>query len=140
METQAFDELNREMKSRDSTGYAGPKTAASESLIQQDHRITAKRPLSIFCYDVGDIKGQTFETHNTMMNALQEWGFRVNRPHLKIFHDLSEAIEYCHDLEAKSSQFPYPMGGALIRVNDLALQKKLGHRGDCLRWALVYRS
>lgn len=138
-EIQALDELNRERISQGSAEYADPEAAATDSLRQQDHRITARRPLSIFCYGVGGITGHSFETHNALMTALQEWGFRVNRPHLKIFHDLSKATDYCYVLKAKRSQFPYSMGGALIRVNDLALQKTLGHHGDCLRWAIVYR-
>ena len=88
IELEAFKELNMERLSKDLPAFANPRNAAAGSLRQLDSRVTAKRPLNYFCYGAGEIRDQIFETQTELMITLQQWGLRVNRPHIKEFHDL----------------------------------------------------
>ncbi|MDY7038407.1 MAG: NAD-dependent DNA ligase LigA, partial [Thermodesulfobacteriota bacterium] len=139
METEAFRGLNRERISKDLPPFANPRNAAAGSIRQLDPRITAKRPLNVFCYGIGQLRGQSFETQLELMFALQEWGLRVNRPHIRECHDPAEVIEYFHYLEDNRSLFPYEIDGAVIKVNQLVLQTRLGRTSRSPRWATALK-
>jgi DNA ligase (NAD+) len=139
IETEEFKELNRERLLKDMPPFANPRNAAAGSLRQLDPRITAKRPLNIFCYGVGEITGRTFETHKEMLIALQSWGLRVNRPYTSSFNNLKEVVEYCNFLENNRSGLPYEIDGAVIKVNNLRHQAILGQKSRSPRWALAYK-
>ncbi len=85
------------------------------------------------------MRGQTFETQMELMIALQQLGLRVNRPHIRECHNLKEVIDYCDQLKEKRSQFPYEIDGAVIKVNRLALQARLGQKSRSPRWAMAYK-
>ncbi len=139
MEVEAFQGLNRIRLSKDLSTFASPRNAAADSLGHINSRTTAQRPLNVFCYGIGELKGQSFETQMELMITLQEWGLRVNRPHMKECHHVEEVIQYCLELEEKRSRFPYEIDGAVINVNQLALQARLGEKSHSPRWAIVYR-
>ncbi len=139
MEIEAFEGLNRQRADKGLPVFANPRNAAAGSLRQLDPRITATRPLDMFCYGIGEIRGLSLETHLEWMLALQQLGFRVNRPHMKACHDLTELIDYCHQLEKERAQFPYEIDGAVIKVNQLALQARLGQKSRSPRWAMAYK-
>ncbi|MBW2610051.1 MAG: NAD-dependent DNA ligase LigA [Deltaproteobacteria bacterium] len=139
MEMEAFRELNRDRLSKDLPSFANPRNAAAGSLRQLNPRVTAKRPLNYFCYGTGEITGRSFDTQKELMITLQQWGFRVNRPHIKGFQNIEDVIEYCHSLEENRQQFPYEIDGAVIKVNPLILQTRLGQKSRSPRWALAYK-
>ncbi len=139
MEREHFEELNRERLEKGLSPFANPRNAAAGSLRQLDPRVTAKRPLRMFCYGVGTLEGASFETHWDMMIAVQAWGFRVNRPHIRICADPGEVIGYCRELEDLRHSFPYEIDGAVIKVNSLSLQERLGTVSRSPRWALAWK-
>jgi DNA ligase (NAD+) len=139
IEVKAFEELNEERLVQGLSAFANPRNAAAGSLRQLDPRITVKRPLDIFCYGIGELRGQIFQTQMELMIALQMLGLRVNRPHFKACQNLEEVIEYCHQLEEKRPQFPYEIDGAVIKVNQLDLQARLGQKSRSPRWAIAYK-
>jgi len=139
MELEAFRNLNRERIGKGLAPFANPRNAAAGSLRQLDPRITAKRPLNMFCYGVGTIEGPPCETHYERMLQLQEWGLRVNRPHIRTCDTPSDIINYCHHLEDIRSRFPYEIDGAVIKVNRLDLQARLGRKSRSPRWSVAYK-
>jgi len=139
MEVKAFEELNEKRLAQGLSVFANPRNAAAGSLRQLDPRITVRRPLDMFCYGIGELRGQNFETQMELMIALQMLGLRVNRPHIKACPSLEEVIGYCHQLEEKRSQFPYEIDGAVIKVNQLDLQARLGQKSRSPRWAIAYK-
>lgn len=139
MEMEAFQALNRIRLSKDLSTFASPRSAAADSLGQPDPRITVQRPLNVFCYGIGEFKGPSFETQMELMITLQEWGLRVNRPHMRECRHMEEVIQYCLDLEENRSRFPYQIDGAVIKVNQLALQARLGEKSHSPRWAMAYK-
>ena len=137
MEKRAFNDLNQERLSKDLPAFANPRNAAAGSLRQLDHKVTARRPLNMFCYGVGQITGAEFKTQLELMIALQGWGLRVNRPHIKLCSTIDEVIGYCHLLEEKRQEFPFEIDGAVVKVNQLALQARLGQKSRSPRWAFA---
>ncbi len=139
MEINAFKRLNRERVEMDLQPFANPRNAAAGSLRQLDSRITAKRRLNMFCYGVGQISGRPFQTHYDLMIYLQQLGLRVNRQYLKLCQNTDETIRYCHYLEEIREQFPFEIDGAVIKVNQVDLQERLGQTSRSPRWALAYK-
>jgi DNA ligase (NAD+) len=139
MEMKAFQDLNEKRLAQGLSVFANPRNAAAGSLRQLDPKITAKRPLDMFCYGIGELRGQSFKTQKELMDALQMLGLRVNRPHIRACHSLKDVISYCHQLEETRSQFPYEIDGAVIKVNQLDLQARLGQKSRSPRWAMAYK-
>jgi len=132
MEEAAFAQLNQEMRRKNLATFSDPRAAVEDSLHQTDARISAKRPMNYFCSGIGEKAEVKGATHYELRLALQELGLRVNRPHIQLRHGMREVIDQCRHLRAEAGNFPYPVEGALIRVNSLDLQERLsrtsGHR------------
>jgi DNA ligase (NAD+) len=139
MESEAFNKLNRKRIQKDLPAFANPRNAAAGSLRQLDFRVTLSRPLNIFCYGIGRISTPEFSTQHELMMALNEWGLRINIPHIKICKDIHAVIDQCHHLEETRSRFYYEIDGAVIKVNQLDIQKRLGDKTRSPRWALAYK-
>lgn len=141
MEKDAFESLNHQRKEKGLSVFADPLSTVADSLRQTDPRVTAKRPLNMFCHGIGQMKGMEMEveTQMALMTLIQQWGLRVNRPHLKVCQDVDEAISQCRLLGEMRNEFPFEIDGAMIKVNRLDFQFRLG--GDSLgpRWAVAYR-
>jgi DNA ligase (NAD+) len=139
IETESFRELNQDRLLRGLPPFANPRNAAAGSLRQLDPKITAKRRLNIFCYGIGEVQGARMDTHYELMLRLQEWGLRVNRPHIRVCSGIGEAVEYCRHLEETRNQFPFEIDGAVIKVNRLDIQARLGAKSRTPRWALAFK-
>ena len=139
MERAAFQKLNDSRLQKGLSPFANPRNAAAGSLRQLDHRVTVKRPLNMFCYGIGTITNPAFDTYYEMMLALQEWGLRVNRPHIRLCRDVKDVMAYCHEIEEKRDQFPYEIDGAVIKTNRLDLQARLGTKSRSPRWAIAFK-
>jgi len=139
MELEAFEKLNHERVERDLQPFANPRNAAAGSLRQLDPKITARRPLNMFCYGIGMISELSRDTHHELMTLLQQWGLRVNRPYIRICNTLTEVIDYCRHLEEIRTQFFFEIDGAVIKVNRLDLQTRLGQKSRSPRWAMAFK-
>jgi len=135
---EAFKQLNKERLDKDEPAFANPRNAAAGSLRQLDSRITATRPLDIFCYGVGMVTDVEFASHWEILQTLKALGFRVNS-HIKARATIEEILVYYKDLLDRRHEFPYEMDGVVIKVDDLALQRKLGEKSRSPRWALAYK-
>lgn len=135
---EAFKQLNKERLDNGEALFANPRNAAAGSLRQLDSRITAKRPLDIFCYGIGIVTGLELTSHREILQALQALGFRVN-PHIKPRGKIEDILVYYRDLLDRRHEFPYEMDGIVIKVDDLTLQKRLGEKSRSPRWAMAYK-
>ncbi len=134
----AFKQLNKERLDNGEALFANPRNAAAGSLRQLDSRITANRPLEIFCYGVGTVTDLEFTSHWKILQRLKALEFRVN-PHIKPRAGIRDILVYYRGLLDKRHEFPYEMDGIVIKVDDLALQKKLGEKARSPRWAMAYK-
>jgi DNA ligase (NAD+) len=139
MEIAAFTELNKTRLDQGLPAFANPRNAAAGSIRQLDPKITAERPLNFYCYGTGEISGLTFRTHLELLDALDSLGLRINKQHVKEFHDLQSVINYCRQLEVERMGLPYEIDGAVIKVNVLDLQERLGQKSRSPRWALAFK-
>ncbi|MDP3097808.1 MAG: NAD-dependent DNA ligase LigA [Syntrophales bacterium] len=136
MEREAFRNLNRRRTEQGEPPFANPRNAAAGSLRQLDSRITARRPLTMFCYAIATAEGVTFQTHEAVLRTLAAWGFQVN-PLIRPAVDIEECIHYYHHIGQMRDELPYEIDGIVIKVNDLRLQERLGAVSRSPRWAVA---
>ncbi len=135
---KAFERLNKDREEKGEQLFANPRNAAAGSLRQLDSRITAERPLDIYCYGAGAIEGAKFKTHWDILHALKKWGLKVN-PFIKICKGIEEVIQYHEDMEKRREELPYELDGIVVKVNSLDLQDRLGVLTRSPRWAVAYK-
>ena len=138
MTKRDFQRLNARREEEGEPTFANPRNAAAGALRQLDPRITAGRPLAMFCYGVGGVEGITFQTHWDVLQSLARWGFSIN-PHSEPCHGIEAALAYYERLSQQREELPYEIDGVVIKVNTLALQETLGTRSRSPRWALAYK-
>ncbi|MDO9567689.1 MAG: NAD-dependent DNA ligase LigA [Candidatus Desulfaltia sp.] len=135
---EGFRSLNEEQLSQKLPPFANPRNAAAGSLRQLDSSITAKRPLEIFFYGVGEFTDLKLKSHWETLQALQELGLRIN-PLITPEVTIEEAVDCCKELEDKRHLLPYDIDGMVIKVDNLSLQTKLATTSRSPRWAIAYK-
>lgn len=138
MTKRDFQRLNARREEEGEPTFANPRNASAGALRQLDSRITARRPLAMFCYGVGGIEGVTFQTHWDVLQSLGRWGFSIN-PHIAQCHGIDAALTYYERLSQQREELPYEIDGVVIKVDALARQEALGTRSRSPRWALAYK-
>jgi len=131
-----FKELNNHRSDNELSIFANPRNAAAGSLRQLDSSVTANRPLSIYCYEPGEIDGENFDTHKDFLNALTDWGFPVNNE-IILTKNIDEIVSYHNMLEAKRNDLPYEIDGTVFKVNNIEKRNTLGSRSRSPRWAIA---
>ena len=138
MPKSAFLKLNAEREKKGEPLFANPRNAAAGSLRQLDSRITASRPLDMFCYAPGDLSGLPFETHWEFLEGLQAWGFKTN-PLNRRCRGADEVVAYHHEMEQRRSQLDYDVDGVVAKVNRFDQQRQLGEVSRSPRWAIAFK-
>ena len=136
IDSDPFQKLNRRRIDEGEEPFANPRNAAAGSLRQLNSKITARRPLNIFLYHIGEVKGISFTSHWEVLKALKNWGFPVN-PIIDQAKDIQGCIQYFENIVKKREHLPYEIDGVVLKVNDLALQETLGNVSRNPRWALA---
>ena len=131
-----FKKLNSSRLEEGLDPFANPRNAAAGSLRQLDPKITAQRPLSIFCYEAGSIRGESFQSHENFLTALKAWGFPVN-PEIKLVNNIEAMIDYHNELEEKRNTLPYEIDGTVFKINNNEQRNILGTRSRSPRWAIA---
>ena len=131
-----FISLNKVRSQNDEKLFANARNAAAGSVRQLDPNITAKRSLSIFCYELGASKGLDVNTQWDMLSYLKSIGLPVS-PLAKKIDSIDSMISYHQDLEHKRESIPYEIDGSVIKVDNYVLRSKLGERARSPRWAIA---
>lgn len=132
-----FEKINREAKAADEKLFVNPRNAAAGSLRQLDSKITASRPLEMAAYSLGQIKGlEQPETHSGTLALLKQWGFLVN-PHVEVADDIDGCLDYYQKISDIRDQLPCEIDGIVYKVDNLALQQRLGFVARAPRWAIA---
>ena len=134
----AFAQLNAERAARGEPVFANPRNAAAGSVRQLDSRITATRPLDMFCYAPGDIRGATFDTHWDFLGALKAWGLKTN-PLNQVCTGPDAVLAYHRTMAAERGELPYDVDGIVAKVNSFSLQRQLGEVSRSPRWAIAFK-
>ncbi len=118
--------------------FANPRNAAAGSLRQLDPRVTAERPLAFFAYAWGEISEPFASTQLGAIEAMRRFGLPTN-PLTKLCHSTAELIAHYHTIEAQRATLGYDIDGVVYKVNDLALQQRLGFISRSPRWAVAHK-
>lgn len=118
--------------------FANPRNAAAGSLRQLDAKITASRPLSLFAYAMGQSSGAVADTHWDYLQRLRDWGFVVN-PLSRLLQSPEEAAAFQAELAVERAGLDYDIDGVVYKIDDLALQRRLGYVGREPRWAIAWK-
>lgn len=133
-----FEKMNQEREENEEELFANARNAAAGSLRQLDSKITAKRPLDIYIFNVQKIEGKEFNSHFEELEYLSKLGFNVNpvRIPCKTVEEIEKAIQKIGDDRENLS---FGIDGAVVKVDDLKFRKILGTTAKTPRWAIAYK-
>jgi DNA ligase (NAD+) len=138
MNVEEFRKLNRGREAKGEPPFANPRNAAAGTVRQLDPAITASRRLYLVCYGVGRMQGLDIQAHS----ALIEWLKASRFPTPAVFErvkDIESAIEAVSAIEEGRDAFAFEADGAVVKVDDFALQRELGAKTREPRWAIAYK-
>ena len=140
MSKAVFNRLNAEARQKGDKVFANPRNAAAGSVRQLDPRITKARQLSFFPYTIAAISQEYTlnPSHYAGLQALREWGFKVN-PDIKRVQNIEACQTYYEELLARRASLAYDCDGIVIKVDSLALQTQLGVSTRAPRWVVAYK-
>ena len=118
--------------------FANPRNGAAGSLRQLDVSVTAGRPLAFFAYAAGEVSEPVAQTHWDYLQRLRGWGFTVN-PLSARLDGTADAAAFFAQVEASRAGLEYDIDGVVFKVDDLALQRRLGFAGREPRWAVAWK-
>ena len=131
-----FKKLNEQRSLAGEPLFANPRNAAAGSLRQLDPKITATRPLDFYVYGVSDPTALPCKTQHELLEYLGSLGFKVN-PLVHLCHSIAEVISQFTELQKQRSALAYDIDGMVVKVNDFALQERLGAKARSPRWAIA---
>ncbi|MBI5394431.1 MAG: NAD-dependent DNA ligase LigA [Verrucomicrobia bacterium] len=138
MTRDGFDKLNREREKAGDQLFANPRNAAAGSLKLLDPKLVAQRPLAAVLYGIGAVEGANFKTHRDAIEKLKELGFPTP-PLWWLAHSLDEILRHIEELQSHEATLPFEIDGAVIKVNSLDQQRRLGATAKAPRWAIAYK-
>ena len=134
-----FERLNQLALEKGEKTFANPRNAAAGSLRQLDPKITSKRPLVLNAYSIGIAEGVDLpNTHYDRLQWLKSIGIAVN-PEIRLCNGTDEVLDFYRDIQNKRSSLGYDIDGTVLKINDIALQEKLGFISKAPRWAIAYK-
>src|SRR5438876_4952657 len=138
MPLSGFREFNERLAAEGKATAPNPRNAAAGSLRQKDSSITARRPLSIWIYGVGQRDGLGTATHSQTLEWLREHGFRTN-PYAERLESIEEVMKACREWELRRAELDYEIDGIVIKVDSLDQQARLGALHERPRWARAFQ-
>ena len=139
MPQAGFEKLNDEARRSGNKVFANPRNAAAGSLRQLDPRITAKRPLTFFCYGFGLLEGGEMPaSHLQRLQQFKAWGLPVS-DRIRLCHSAEEVLAFYHQVEADRPTLGFDIDGVVIKVDSQQLQEQLGFVARAPRWAVAFK-
>jgi len=138
MEKKEFEKLNTQREENGEPTFANPRNSAAGAVRQLDPRITASRQLDIYFYSTGRADELQYQSQDELLAALKKLGLKTN-PNIKTCGGIHEALRACTELEARRNDLPYEIDGAVIKVNSVQQQLRLGEISRNPRWAIAYK-
>jgi DNA ligase (NAD+) len=141
-----FEEFNKQRLADGLEPLANPRNAASGTLRMLDPAEVTKRRLTAILYNIsyfalhkGAHKTHNLDTHYAAMQWLHNLGFPTPARELKLFTDINDVIQHCHDFEKRRDDLPFEVDGLVIKVNDVAMQDQMGMTTHHPRWAVAFK-
>ena len=135
----SFDRMNEIAEANGERLFVNPRNAAAGSLRQKDPSITAKRDLSFWVYQLGEVVGgPPLERHTAALDFLAKFGVPVN-PETKVFDSLEDVYAHCAHWEAHRHDLGYEIDGVVVKIDDVDQRTRLGSTSRAPRWAIAYK-
>ena len=133
-----FEKMNQEREENEEELFANARNAAAGSLRQLDSKITSKRPLDIYIFNVQKIEGKEFNSHYEELEYLNDLGFNVNpvRIYCKNIEEVKKAIEEIGEMR---ETLTFGIDGAVVKIDNLKFREILGTTAKTPRWAVAYK-
>lgn len=138
MPHDAFFALKEEQELQDNVPFKNPRNAAAGSLRQKDAKITAARGLSIFVFNLQQVRGRSFARHSETLDFIKQMGFPVS-PRYRVFTSIEDALKEIEAIGQMRGTLAYDIDGAVIKVDDLAAREALGSTNKFPRWAIAFK-
>jgi DNA ligase (NAD+) len=135
---KAFEKLNDELLSNEQRPFANPRNAAAGSLRQKDPKVTASRPLRLWCHGLGVAEGMRFRSHSESLEWMREAGLPVD-PHVTVVDTLDEVHEFAQHWQQHRHSIDYEIDGCVVKVDQIDYQDELGATSKAPRWAMAYK-
>ena len=133
----SFERLNREREAAGEPLFANPRNAAAGSLKQQSSAVTASRGLDCFLYFLV-AENLPYASHWDSLQAAKGWGFKISE-HMRICSSPEQVYDYIRSVDTLRRDLPYATDGVVVKVNEYALQRRLGMTAKSPRWAGAYK-
>ncbi len=133
-----FKAVNEKRAAEEKPTFANPRNSAAGSLRQLDPRMTEERPLSIWCYGIGEVRGREFASHTEEIEWLAGNGFRVN-PDTGHHDGIEGVVEACRWWEERRETLDYEIDGVVVKIDERPLWRQLGVVGREPRWAIAWK-
>ncbi len=137
MPRSSFEALNAEREANEEKLFANPRNAAAGSLRQLDSKITAKRNLDIFIFNIQECE-KPFERHDETFDFLREQGFKVI-PYRETIRTAEEIIAHIEKIGSMREGLPFDIDGVVIKVNSLSKREEIGENTNTPKWAVAYK-
>jgi len=138
MPLSAFARLNEQRAAAGEPTFMNPRNSAAGSIRQLDPALAASRPLSMWCYGIGEVEGLEFDTHHEWLEWLREHGFRVNRD-VEVRDTLEQVVAACEEWQERRDRLDFEIDGVVVKVDELELQRQLGVVGREPRGAIAWK-
>lgn len=138
MPKDVFGDLVADQEKNGEQPFKNPRNAAAGSLRQKDPKITAKRRLDIFVFNVQQIEGRELTSHKQSLDMLGELGFHTV-PDYRLVHTADEIIECIERIGEKRFSLPFDIDGVVVKVDSLSQRETLGYTAKTPRWAAAYK-
>lgn len=135
---EEFEKMNQEREILEKPLFANARNAAAGSLRQLDSKITAKRPLDIYIFNVQKIEGKEFNSHYEELLYLETLGFHVNPIKVRC-KTIPEVIKEIEKIGENREALSFGIDGAVVKVDNLTLREKMGTTSKVPRWAIAYK-
>lgn len=139
MPLAGFERLNQRARVNGEKGFANPRNAAAGSLRQLDPKITAQRPLAMYCYGFGEISGGPLAaTQSESIRRLADWGLRIS-PEMRTVEGAAGCLDYYREIGERRAALDYEIDGVVFKVDSLEQQQRLGFVSRAPRWAIAQK-
>jgi DNA ligase (NAD+) len=139
MSKSGFAAMNAEAEAKGERTFVNPRNAAAGTLRQLDSRLTAQRPLTMFCYSSGLVEGGALPDQlSDIFASFASWGLPVN-PLRRVVKGIEACLAYCDEVLAQRSSLDYDIDGVVLKTNSVSLQQTLGMNARTPRWAVAYK-